>query len=561
MTTFLRHQLWPAIALLIALTLITGVAYPAVVTADRPGRVPEPGERLVHRSSTARRVGSSLIGQASAGPEVLLGPAVSRRRDDGSAATTAWPRRAPTSARRTRTSSTGSPPTSTHSQAANGGGPVPVDLVTTSASGLDPDISPAGAEYQVARVAAARGMTEDEVRAAVARHTEQPLLGFLGQPRVHVLLAEPRPRRRVLRVTDRPERDALDVRPTADEMLARIGGDARPAGPAARLPRDGAGRRQDLPDARRGPPPPRPRHGPRRRVRRGSRPTAHRRAPRRPRDRARGAGSSTAASSSRRWTPTRSSPAGPTVALDRRARPHQRAGLGAREALGGRRGHPRRRHPRRQHAATSSTSRASPTRSRRSPARRSTSASPTRSSLDADEIELVDMSPHALRQRMKHGNVYPPERTQVALERFFTEANLTALRELALRLVARRVEGQLEDTTAGPAAAARHRARRWSWSTAARRRCARSAGRRSLRRAARRPSSRWSSRRRRRNASRSTGIAISRRQSTTRSTLAPKSCASRRRDVATRTRRGRTVTPSDALGVAIQRNHRTEAPS
>jgi two-component system sensor histidine kinase KdpD len=69
--------------------------------------------------------------------------------------------------------------------------------------------------------------------------------------------------------------------------------------------------------------------------------------------------------------------------------------------------------------------------------------------LGADEIELVDMSPHALRQRMKHGNVYPPERTQVALDRFFTEPNLTALRELALRLVAQRVEGQLEDATAG----------------------------------------------------------------------------------------------------------------
>jgi two-component system sensor histidine kinase KdpD len=69
--------------------------------------------------------------------------------------------------------------------------------------------------------------------------------------------------------------------------------------------------------------------------------------------------------------------------------------------------------------------------------------------LTADEIELVDMSPHALRQRMKHGNVYPPERTQVALEKFFTESNLTALRELALRLVARRVENQLDDTIAG----------------------------------------------------------------------------------------------------------------
>ena len=67
----------------------------------------------------------------------------------------------------------------------------------------------------------------------------------------------------------------------------------------------------------------------------------------------------------------------------------------------------------------------------------------------ADEIELVDMSPHALRQRMRHGNVYPPERTAIALDKFFTEANLTALRELALRAVARRVEDELEDSTAG----------------------------------------------------------------------------------------------------------------
>ena len=69
--------------------------------------------------------------------------------------------------------------------------------------------------------------------------------------------------------------------------------------------------------------------------------------------------------------------------------------------------------------------------------------------LSADEIELVDMSPHALRQRMRHGNVYPPERTQVALDRFFTEANLTALRELSLRLVARKVEGQIEGVLTG----------------------------------------------------------------------------------------------------------------
>jgi two-component system, OmpR family, sensor histidine kinase KdpD len=67
----------------------------------------------------------------------------------------------------------------------------------------------------------------------------------------------------------------------------------------------------------------------------------------------------------------------------------------------------------------------------------------------ADEVELVDMSPYALRQRMRHGNVYPPDRTRIALDRFFTESNLNALRELALRFVAGRVDAQLEGI-AGP---------------------------------------------------------------------------------------------------------------
>ncbi len=62
----------------------------------------------------------------------------------------------------------------------------------------------------------------------------------------------------------------------------------------------------------------------------------------------------------------------------------------------------------------------------------------------ADEVELVDMSPHALRQRMRHGNVYPEERARLAMDRFFTESNLTALREIALRFVAGRVDAQLE---------------------------------------------------------------------------------------------------------------------
>jgi K+-transporting ATPase ATPase C chain len=174
--------------MLLALTLITGAAYPAIITAVAQVVFPSQanGSMIVVNGQT---VGSSLIGQCFSEPQYFWGrPSAAGVTDSNpcgyDANNSAGSNLGPTSQALIDriTASVDS------LRAANGNGPVPVDLVTTSASGFDPDISPAAAEYQVARVAAARGMTADAVRAAVARHTEQPLLGFLGEPRVHVLM-------------------------------------------------------------------------------------------------------------------------------------------------------------------------------------------------------------------------------------------------------------------------------------------------------------------------------------------------------------------------------------
>jgi K+-transporting ATPase ATPase C chain len=176
----------PAIVMLVVMTVITGIFYPAAVTAVAQTVFPKQanGSMIVVDGKT---VGSSLIGQYFDEPQYFWGRpsnAVSSAAPSGyDASNSAGSNLGPTSKQliddiTARVDA---------QRAANGGGPVPVDLVTSSASGLDPDISPAAAEYQVARVAKARGMSEDQVRAYVARHTEQPFLWFLGEPRVHVL--------------------------------------------------------------------------------------------------------------------------------------------------------------------------------------------------------------------------------------------------------------------------------------------------------------------------------------------------------------------------------------
>ena len=181
MRSFMKSQLWPAVSILLALTVITGFIYPAVVTAV--AQVAFPGQANGSMITVdGQTVGSSLIGQSFDDPKYFSGR----------------PSAAGTGYDPTLSGGSNLAPTSQALidritaqvdalRKANGNAPIPVDLVTTSASGLDPDISPAAAEYQVPRVATARGMTQDQVRAVVARHTSQPFLGFIGAASVHVL--------------------------------------------------------------------------------------------------------------------------------------------------------------------------------------------------------------------------------------------------------------------------------------------------------------------------------------------------------------------------------------
>jgi len=189
MTTFLRHRLRPAIALLVALTIVTGFLYPLAVTAVAQVAFPSQANGSFIQTADGRDIGSSLIGQAFSQPRYFWSrPSAAGVTDTNpggyDANASAGSNLGPTNQKLIDRITAQVDALRT----ANGDKPIPVDLVTTSASGLDPDISPAGADYQVARVAKARGMSEADIRAAVARHTEQPFLGFIGQARVNVLL-------------------------------------------------------------------------------------------------------------------------------------------------------------------------------------------------------------------------------------------------------------------------------------------------------------------------------------------------------------------------------------
>jgi K+-transporting ATPase ATPase C chain len=188
MTTFLRRVLWPAISLLVVMTIITGFVYPVVVTAVAQLVFPSQANGSLITTADGRMIGSSLIGQCFQEAEYFWGrPSAAGATDENpcgyDASSSAGSNLGPTDARLLERIAA----EIERLQAEHGDGSVPVDLVTTSTSGFDPHISPAAAEYQVARVAAARSLSEDEIRAVVERHTEGPMFGFLGQARVNVL--------------------------------------------------------------------------------------------------------------------------------------------------------------------------------------------------------------------------------------------------------------------------------------------------------------------------------------------------------------------------------------
>jgi K+-transporting ATPase ATPase C chain len=174
----------PAVSLFVVLTLVTGVVYPLAVTGVAQAAFPHQaaGSLLVRDGKT---VGSSLIGQNFSDPKYFWGrpSATSPMADNGqgSAGSNLGPLNpALVDAVKGRIEAL---------KAADPGNtaPVPVDLVTSSASGLDPHISVAAANYQAARVARVRGIAPEAVHALIERHTEGRLLGFIGEPHVNVL--------------------------------------------------------------------------------------------------------------------------------------------------------------------------------------------------------------------------------------------------------------------------------------------------------------------------------------------------------------------------------------
>ncbi len=177
------HSIRPAVVMVALFTLLLGVAYPMAVTGVAQGVFPDQANGSLVRNGEGQVVGSSLIGQPFAGAGYLH-PRPSAAGDGYDAAASSGSNLGPLNEDlKTRVAES-----AVAVRGDDGSGPIPADAVTTSASGLDPDISPAYARLQAARIARARGVPVKEVQAVIEQHTQGPLLGFIGQPRVNVLM-------------------------------------------------------------------------------------------------------------------------------------------------------------------------------------------------------------------------------------------------------------------------------------------------------------------------------------------------------------------------------------
>ncbi|WCM28692.1 potassium-transporting ATPase subunit KdpC [Sphingomonas sp. QA11] len=180
MLTDLKSALRPAFALTVGYALLLGLAYPLALTGLGQALFPSQANGSLI-TQNGKVIGSDLIGQAFAADRYFHGrPSAAGKGYDASASSGS--NLGPTSqalADRVKADIAINPPSPDSM--------VPADLVTSSASGLDPHLSPEAAFYQVNRVAKARGLSPDAVRALVTAQTEHPLLGFLGEPRVNVL--------------------------------------------------------------------------------------------------------------------------------------------------------------------------------------------------------------------------------------------------------------------------------------------------------------------------------------------------------------------------------------
>jgi len=169
--------------MVVLFTLLTGLAYPLAVTGLAQLALPYQAGGSLVRDAGGQVRGSALIAQGFAGPGYLHPRPSAAGANGYDATSSSGSNLGPMDKRLADRVATDA-----KTLAAEAPGPIPADAVTTSGSGLDPDISPENAARQTVRVAAARGMSANAVREVIARYTEAPTLGFIGQPRVNVLL-------------------------------------------------------------------------------------------------------------------------------------------------------------------------------------------------------------------------------------------------------------------------------------------------------------------------------------------------------------------------------------